>query len=107
VSELGVSRFTYDPRARLPWGHRLRVQKEVYDVVSGSGRARLDDEIVELSVWDVLRVAPAVVRSLEAGSRGARLDLHRWSQAQGTRHRAVRGILGLTADALGALAPPA
>jgi mannose-6-phosphate isomerase-like protein (cupin superfamily) len=66
--ELGVSRFTYDPDARMPWGHRHRVQEEVYVVVSGSGRAKLDDEVVELSVWDVLRVAPAVVRSFEAGS---------------------------------------
>jgi mannose-6-phosphate isomerase-like protein (cupin superfamily) len=46
------------------------VQEEVYVVVSGSGRAKLDDEVVELSVWDVLRIAPAVVRSFEAGSQG-------------------------------------
>ena len=68
--ELGVSRFTYDPGARMPWGHRHRVQEEAYVVVAGSGRAKLDDEIVELSAWDVLRVAPAVVRSFEAGPEG-------------------------------------
>ncbi len=68
--ELGVSRFTYDPGARMPWGHRHREQEETYVVVAGSGRAKLDDEIVELSVWDVLRVAPAVVRSFEAGPEG-------------------------------------
>ena len=39
-------------------------------MVAGSGRAKLDDEVVELSVWDVLRVAPAVVRSFEAGPEG-------------------------------------
>ena len=39
-------------------------------MVAGSGRARLDDEVVELSVWDVLRVAPAVIRSFEAGPDG-------------------------------------
>jgi hypothetical protein len=37
---------------------------------SWSGRAKLDDEIVELSAWDVLRVAPAVVRAFEAGADG-------------------------------------
>ena len=68
--ELGVSRFTYDPGARMPWGHRHRVQEEAYVVVAGSGRAKLDDEVVDLSVWDVLRVAPAVVRSFEAGPEG-------------------------------------
>ena len=39
-------------------------------MVGGSGRATLDGEIVELSPWDVLRVAPAVVRSFEAGPDG-------------------------------------
>jgi mannose-6-phosphate isomerase-like protein (cupin superfamily) len=68
--ELGVSRFTYEPGGRMPWAHRHRVQEEVYVVVAGSGRAKLDDEVVELSMWDVLRVAPAVVRSFEAGPDG-------------------------------------
>ena len=68
--ELGVSRFTYEPGARMPWAHRHRVQEEAYVVVGGSGRAKLDDDVVELSVWDVLRVAPAVVRSFEAGPEG-------------------------------------
>jgi len=65
-----ASRFTYEPGARMPWGHRHRVQEEAYVVVAGSGRAKLDDEVVELSMWDVLRVAPAVVRSFEAGPEG-------------------------------------
>jgi quercetin dioxygenase-like cupin family protein len=65
--ELGVSRFTYEPGARMPWGHRHREQEEAYVVVAGSGRAKLDADVVELSTWDVLRVAPAVVRSFEAG----------------------------------------
>ena len=72
--ELGVSRFTYEPRARMPWGHRHREQEEAYVVVAGSGRAKLDDDVVELSSWDVLRVAPAVIRSFEArvSGRGSR-----------------------------------
>jgi mannose-6-phosphate isomerase-like protein (cupin superfamily) len=68
--ELGVSRFTYEPGARMPWGHRHHAQEEVYVVVSGSGRAKLDDEIIELEAWDALRVAPAVIRSFEAGPDG-------------------------------------
>jgi mannose-6-phosphate isomerase-like protein (cupin superfamily) len=51
-------------------GSPHRVQEEAYVVVGGSGRAKLDDEVVELLVWDVLRVAPAVVRSFEAGPEG-------------------------------------
>ena len=68
--ELGVSRFSYEPGARMPWGHRHGVQEEAYIVVGGSGRSKLDDEIVELSPWDVIRVAPTVARSFEAGPEG-------------------------------------
>ncbi len=68
--ELGVSRFTYEPGARMPWGHRHREQEEAYVVVGGSGRAKLDDEVVELALWDVLRVAPRLARSFEAGAQG-------------------------------------
>lgn len=71
--ELGVSRFTYGPDFRGPFGHRHRVQEEAYVVVSGSGRVKLDDEIIDLAEWDVLRVAPEVVRGFEAGPDG--LDL--------------------------------
>jgi mannose-6-phosphate isomerase-like protein (cupin superfamily) len=68
--ELGVSRFTYEPGARMPWGHRHHMQEEAYVVVRGSGRAKLDDEIVDLSPWDVIRVGPSVIRSFEAGPDG-------------------------------------
>ena len=71
--ELGVSRFVYEPGVRMPFAHRHREQEEAYVVVGGSGRANLDGEIVALGVWDVLRVAPTVVRSFEAGPEG--LDL--------------------------------
>ena len=68
--ELGVSRFTYEPGGRMPWAHRHREQEEIYVVVGGSGRGSLDGEVVELGPWDVLRVAPEVVRSFEAGPDG-------------------------------------
>jgi mannose-6-phosphate isomerase-like protein (cupin superfamily) len=54
----------------MPWGHRHRVQEEVYVVVAGTGRAKLGDEVIEIGTWDVLRVAPAVIRSFEAGPDG-------------------------------------
>ena len=70
---LGVSYFHYSPNFRSPFGHRHREQEEAYVVVGGSGRVRLEDEIVELKPWDVLRVAPQVVRTFESGPDG--LDL--------------------------------
>ena len=56
--ELGVSRFSYPPNERFPFAHRHGEQEEAYVVVSGSGRMKLGDDIVELSKWDVLRVDP-------------------------------------------------
>jgi mannose-6-phosphate isomerase-like protein (cupin superfamily) len=70
---LGVSYFRYAPEFRSPIGHSHREQEEVYVVVSGSGRLRLDNDIVELNQWDVVRVAPAVVRGFEGGADGLEL----------------------------------
>jgi quercetin dioxygenase-like cupin family protein len=70
---LGVSYFRYGANYRSPVGHRHREQEEAYVVVSGSGRVRLDDEVHELRQWDVVRVAPHVVRSFEGGADGLEL----------------------------------
>ena len=56
--ELGVSRFTYDPGGRMPWGHRHRVQEEIYVVVAGSGRAKLDGRLRALPGFLGLTAAP-------------------------------------------------
>ena len=56
---LGVSYFRYEPGVRTPFGHSHGEQEEAYVVVAGSGRARLDGEIVELRQWDVLRIGEA------------------------------------------------
>ena len=71
--QLGVSLFRYAPDYRSPLAHRHREQEEAYVVVSGSGRAKLDEDIVELHQWDVLRVAPQVVRAFEGGPDGLEL----------------------------------
>jgi quercetin dioxygenase-like cupin family protein len=71
--DLGVSLFSYDPDLRSPFAHSHREQEEAYVVVAGSGRVLLDGEVRELNQWDVLRVAPEVVRSFEAGPDGLQL----------------------------------
>jgi mannose-6-phosphate isomerase-like protein (cupin superfamily) len=70
---LGVSYFRYSPGFRAPVGHHHREQEEVYVVVSGSGRMRLGEEIVELRQWDIVRVAPETIRGLEGGPDGLEL----------------------------------
>lgn len=71
--DLGISHFHYAPNFRSPNAHSHKVQEEAYVVVAGSGRILLDDEVQELAQWDVIRVAPEVVRAFEAGPEG--LDL--------------------------------
>ena len=71
--DLGVSHWRYAPNTRNPGAHTHREQEEAYVVVAGSGRIRLDDEIRDIRQWDVIRVAPEVVRAFEAGPDG--LDL--------------------------------
>ncbi len=71
--DLGVSLFRYAPNLRAPFAHSHREQEEAYVVASGSGKVLLDGEVRELRLWDVLRVAPEVVRAFEAGPDG--LDL--------------------------------
>jgi mannose-6-phosphate isomerase-like protein (cupin superfamily) len=71
--DLGVSLFSYAPNFRSPASHSHRVQEEAYVVVAGSGRVRLDDDIRDLGLWDVVRVGPEVVRAFEAGPEGLTL----------------------------------
>jgi mannose-6-phosphate isomerase-like protein (cupin superfamily) len=71
--ELGVSYFRYGPSFRSQTGHHHREQEEAYVVVGGSGRVKLDDEIIELRQWDVVRVAPEVIRAFEGGPDGLEL----------------------------------
>ena len=71
--DLGVSHWKYAPNTRNPGAHSHREQEEAYVVVAGSGRVRLDDEIRDIRRWDVVRVAPEVVRGFEAGPDGLEL----------------------------------
>jgi quercetin dioxygenase-like cupin family protein len=71
--DLGVSLWRYAPGTRNSTGHSHREQEEAYVVVAGSGRVRLDDELREVRQWDLIRVAPAVVRAFEAGPDGLEL----------------------------------
>jgi quercetin dioxygenase-like cupin family protein len=70
---LGVSYFRYEPGFRSTTGHSHREQEEAYVVVGGSGKVKLDEEVRDLRRWDVVRVAPQVVRAFEAGPDGLEL----------------------------------
>ena len=68
--------FSYQRLARgfrSPFGHRHVEQEEVYVLLGGSGRIKLDDDVLELRQWDVVRIAPETMRCLEAGPDGVEL----------------------------------
>jgi quercetin dioxygenase-like cupin family protein len=66
----GLSYQVLKPGKRQKFGHRHDKAEEVYVVLSGSGRVRLDDEIVEIARLDAIRVEPSVTRAFEAGDDG-------------------------------------
>ena len=71
LGQSGVSYFRLAPEFRIPFGHRHETQEEVYLVVSGSARMKLDDEIVDLGAWDAIRVPPDTTRGMQGGPEGA------------------------------------
>jgi mannose-6-phosphate isomerase-like protein (cupin superfamily) len=73
LEQSGLAYQRVPPRYRFPYGHTHETQEEVYVVVRGSGRMKLDDEIVELEEWDAVRVAPGTWRGYEAGPHGLEL----------------------------------
>ena len=70
---IGVSHFRYAPGRRSNRGHSHTEQEEVYVVLSGSGRVKLDDELADVRPWDVVRVAPGTFRGFAAGPEGLEL----------------------------------
>ena len=67
ATDTGVAHERIKPDQRLPFGHRHENAEEIYVVIAGSGRAKLDDEIIDLGPLDALRVAATVTRGFEAG----------------------------------------
>jgi mannose-6-phosphate isomerase-like protein (cupin superfamily) len=70
-----ISYLRVAPNFRLPFGHKHKEQEEVYVLLSGSARLKLDDEVLELTPWDVVRIPKETVRNVEGGPEGAELLL--------------------------------
>jgi mannose-6-phosphate isomerase-like protein (cupin superfamily) len=80
AEKTGVSYFNVKPDQRAPFGHKHENAEEVYVVISGSGRLKLDDEIIEVQALDAIRVSPEVIRGFESGPDGIEV------LAMGARH---------------------
>jgi mannose-6-phosphate isomerase-like protein (cupin superfamily) len=70
TEQTGVTHFRLRPGKRSPFTHRHVEAEEVYVILAGSGRIKLDDEIADVGPLDAIRVAPRVARAFEAGPDG-------------------------------------
>jgi mannose-6-phosphate isomerase-like protein (cupin superfamily) len=69
----GISYQRLTPNFRVPFGHHHNQQEEIYVVVSGSARLRLDDEVLDLKPFDAVRIPKETMRNLEGGPEGAEI----------------------------------
>ena len=68
--------FSYQklaPDFRAPMAHRHAKQEEVYVIVGGTGRIKIEDEVHDLTQWDAIRLPPQTARAFEAGPDGLEL----------------------------------
>lgn len=69
----GISLQRVKPGKRHAFAHRHETAEEVYVVLAGSGRVKLNDEVEEVRPLDAIRVDPGVTRAFEAGDEGLEL----------------------------------
>jgi mannose-6-phosphate isomerase-like protein (cupin superfamily) len=67
---LGLTLMKLEPGFRIPFGHKHEDQEEVYVIVRGSARIKVEDEIVEAREWDAIRFDKDTMRNVEAGPDG-------------------------------------
>jgi mannose-6-phosphate isomerase-like protein (cupin superfamily) len=67
----GLSYFRLAPNFRVPFGHKHPLQEEVYVLLGGSARMKLDDEAIELKLWDAVCVPGGTIRDFKTGPKGA------------------------------------
>jgi len=66
----GLSHQRLRPGVRQAFGHRHQHAEEVFVVLGGSGRVKIDDEIRDVRPLDAIRIAPESARAFEAGPDG-------------------------------------
>lgn len=69
----GLAFHKVKPGRRQAFAHRHREAEEIYVILSGQGRIKLDDEVREVGPMDAIRVSSEVARAFEAGPDGLEL----------------------------------
>jgi mannose-6-phosphate isomerase-like protein (cupin superfamily) len=63
----GISYQVVKAGKRQPFPHKHKEMEEIYVVVSGTGRVKLDDSVEDIGPFDAIRIAPPVTRAFQAG----------------------------------------
>jgi mannose-6-phosphate isomerase-like protein (cupin superfamily) len=71
LEHAGISYLRIAPNYRMPFGHNHKTQEEVYVLVSGSLRMKLEEDIIDLKPFDAVRVPKGTMRGFEGGPEGA------------------------------------
>jgi len=83
----GIAHIVVKPGRRQAFAHRHHAAEEVYVILSGAGRVKLDDDVVDVGRLDAIRVSPPVARAFEAGPDGLEV------LAFGTHHEGDAEVL--------------
>jgi mannose-6-phosphate isomerase-like protein (cupin superfamily) len=70
LQQTGINYLKVKPNKREAFAHRHGRAEEIYVVLAGAGRVKLEDELVELAPLDIVRVSPGTTRRFEAGPEG-------------------------------------
>lgn len=70
AEQTGLTHFRLRAGRRSPFSHRHRQAEEIYLILDGSGKVKLDDEVFEVQRYDAIRVSPHIARAFEAGPDG-------------------------------------
>jgi mannose-6-phosphate isomerase-like protein (cupin superfamily) len=70
AKDTGISHHVVHPGKRQAFAHRHRDAEEIYLVLSGSGRIKLNDDVVDIGAYDAIRISPETTRAIEAGPEG-------------------------------------
>jgi quercetin dioxygenase-like cupin family protein len=73
LERAGITHYRIAPNFRIPFGHSHSEQEEIYVVLRGSGRLKLDDDVIELRELDAVRIGPGTWRNVEGGPEGVEI----------------------------------
>jgi mannose-6-phosphate isomerase-like protein (cupin superfamily) len=63
----GISYQVVKAGKRQPFAHKHVEMEEIYVVISGTGRVKLDDAMEDVGPLDAVRISPEVTRAFEGG----------------------------------------